>query len=164
MTPFLAISLWCDTCGQSFNGFLWVCSRFREKFPLLVYRLERSTNMNEDSTMPFNDQEMSRVRISNLEATVKYLVSNQDKKEDYHKLEVAALNEQILGTFHLVVCIRMIFIYFIGFFTELTRSLRARENSRANMKTLLDSSFVAANNAPSFLVHGGTVNSFGLNN
>lgn len=46
---------------------------------------------------------------------------------------------------------------FIGFFTELSRSLRASEKSSANLQTLLDSTIVAANIAPSFLVHGGSV-------
>lgn len=78
-------------------------------------RLERYLDMNEDTTMPFNDQEMSRVRIANLEATIKYLNNKLAKREDKHQLQVATLNEHILGTFHLVVCIRMLFIYSLDF-------------------------------------------------
>lgn len=113
--------------------------------------------MSENTAVPFSDQEMSLVRISDLEATVRYLISIRDKREEYHQLEVAALNEHIHGTFHLVVYIHMVFIYFIGFFTELTLSLRATKRSNATLQSLLDCTLVTADSTPSCLVHGGNV-------
>lgn len=76
--------------------------------------------MDGNTTIVLDDQDMSSMRISNLEATIKYLANIQAKKQDSHQLEIASLKEQINGEIKLFISTRFIsfdlFQHFIALF------------------------------------------------